>query len=106
MVQMYIGEPRIGAPITSLVGGQLVGLVIYPYTIGDRGDMPTCPLCKKFFPFEMIGITNILEGEDAEEFWRNEKKSATPEQVEFFKEAIKVYRDSVKSGRFKMCGEE
>ena len=54
----------------------------------------------------MIGITNILEGEDAEEFWKHEEKPATPEQVEFFKNAIKVYRDSVKSGRFKPCGEE
>lgn len=52
--------------------------------------MPTCPHCGKFTPFTDYGVNNILEGEDAEEFMRNEP--ATPEQIAFFKEAIEIYR--------------
>ena len=67
--------------------------------------MPTCPLCGRSFKFTDIGINNILEGTDAEEFMKNEKLPATPEQIEFFRQAIKVYRDSVRDGRFKPQGQ-
>jgi len=63
--------------------------------------MPECPHCHKFFPFSDIGIDNILEGEDAEEFLKNEHQVYSPEQIAFFKEAIQVYRRSVESGRFR-----
>ena len=63
--------------------------------------MPICPHCKKFTSFAEYGIDNILEGEEAEEFMKNDALPATPEQVAFFKEAIKVYRESVTTGRFK-----
>jgi hypothetical protein len=54
--------------------------------------MPTCPHCKKIFTFHEIGIDNILEGKDAEEFRRNEHQTFTPEQIEFFKKAKKIYK--------------
>ena len=54
--------------------------------------MPTCPHCGKFTSFADYGIDNILEGEDAEEFWRNEQQPATPEQIAAFREAIEFYR--------------
>ncbi len=54
--------------------------------------MPTCPHCGKFTSFHDYGIDNILEGEDAKEFWENESKPATEEQIAFFKKAIEIYR--------------
>jgi len=50
-------------------------------------------LCHKFFPFSDIGIHDILEGEEAEEFWRNEEKPVTPEQIARLKECIRIYRE-------------
>lgn len=64
--------------------------------------MPKCPRCGEHFSFEEIGIYDILEGEDAEAFLKEE--SATPEQVAMFKGAIKIYRDHVKSDRFMLGG--
>jgi len=55
--------------------------------------MPECPLCHKFFPFSDIGIHDILEGEEAEEFWENESKPLTPEQIARLKECIRIYRE-------------
>ena len=63
--------------------------------------MPKCPLCGGSFPFSDIGIHNILEGNDAEEFLKNMHQDYTPEQIAFFKEAREVYRRSVESGQFK-----
>ena len=63
--------------------------------------MPICPHCKKFTSFAEYGIDNILEGQDAIDFRENEKTPATPDQIAFFKEALKVYRKSVEDGRFK-----
>lgn len=37
-----------------------------------------------------IELGLILEGEDAREFWKNEKKPATKQQVEMFKRARKL----------------
>lgn len=54
--------------------------------------MPICPHCGKFTSFLDYGVEGILEGEDAEEFWRNESEPATPEQIEFLKKAIGLYR--------------
>ncbi|MDN5310602.1 MAG: hypothetical protein PWP14_1996 [Methanolobus sp.] len=42
-----------------------------------------------------IELGLVLEGEDAEEFWENEKKSATRQQVEMFKKARKI-SDSIR----------
>ena len=54
--------------------------------------MPICPHCGKFTSFLDYGVEGILEGEDAEEFMRNEHQPATPEQIAFFKKAIEIYR--------------
>jgi len=41
---------------------------------------------------EPIRLGLVLEGEDAREFWEHMKNpKVTKEQVEFFREAIKVY---------------
>lgn len=37
-----------------------------------------------------IELGLILEGEDAREFWENEKKPATKQQAEMFKHARKL----------------
>ena len=37
-----------------------------------------------------IELGLVLEGEDAREFWENEKKPATKEQIEMFKRARKL----------------
>ena len=37
-----------------------------------------------------IELSLVLEGEDAREFWENEKKPATKQQVEMFKRARKI----------------
>jgi hypothetical protein len=63
--------------------------------------MPKCPLCGGFFPFSDIGIHNILEGEDLEEFLKNERQEYSPEQIAVFKEAREIYRRSIESGQFK-----
>ena len=54
--------------------------------------MPNCPHCGKFTSFFDYGLDNVLEGEDAEEFWKHDAEPSTPEQIEFFKEAIRIYR--------------
>ena len=38
-----------------------------------------------------IDLGLVLEGEDAVDFWNNEKKTATKIQIEMFKEAKKLY---------------
>ncbi|WP_164997778.1 hypothetical protein [Methanolobus psychrotolerans] len=42
-----------------------------------------------------IELGLVLEGEDAKEFWDNEKKPATRQQVEMFKKARKI-SDSIR----------
>lgn len=37
-----------------------------------------------------IELGLVLEGEDAKEFWENEKKPATKQQIELFKHAREV----------------
>lgn len=37
-----------------------------------------------------IELGLVLEGEDAKEFWENEKKPATKQQIEMFKHARKL----------------
>ena len=37
-----------------------------------------------------IELGLVLEGEDAKEFWENEKKPATREQIEMFRCARKI----------------
>jgi hypothetical protein len=37
-----------------------------------------------------IELGLVLEGEDAREFWENEKKPATKQQIEMFKRARKL----------------
>ncbi|MEL7665530.1 MULTISPECIES: hypothetical protein [Methanosarcina] len=37
-----------------------------------------------------IELGLVLEGEDAREFWENEKKPATRQQIEMFKRARKL----------------
>lgn len=37
-----------------------------------------------------IELGLVLEGEDAKEFWENEKKPATRQQIEMFRRAKKI----------------
>nr|WP_321497416.1 hypothetical protein [uncultured Methanolobus sp.] len=37
-----------------------------------------------------IELGLVLEGEDAKEFWENEKKPATKEQIEMFRRAKQI----------------
>ncbi|MDY0387785.1 MAG: hypothetical protein RBT65_11825 [Methanolobus sp.] len=37
-----------------------------------------------------IELGLVLEGEDAKEFWENERKPATKQQIKMFKEARKI----------------
>lgn len=40
-----------------------------------------------------IEVGLVLEGEDAKEFWENEKNpKVTKKQIELFKEAIRIYK--------------
>ncbi len=40
-----------------------------------------------------IELGLVLEGEDAREFWENEKNpKVTDEQIEMFKEAMRIYK--------------
>jgi hypothetical protein len=55
--------------------------------------MPFCPHCHKFTSFSEYGIDNILEGEEAEEFYENESKPVTPEQIARLKECVRIYRE-------------
>ncbi len=42
---------------------------------------------------EPIRLGLVLEGDDAREFWENmENPRVTEEQVEFFKDAIRLYK--------------
>jgi len=44
-----------------------------------------------------IELGLILEGKDAEEFWKNEKNpKVTKEQIEMFKEAIRIRKFNFK----------
>lgn len=43
---------------------------------------------------EPIRLGLVLKGEDAREFWENmENPEVTKEQVEFFKDAIRIYKE-------------
>lgn len=45
-----------------------------------------------------IELGLVLEGKDAEEFWKNEKNpKVTKEQVEMFKEAMLIYKTCFKN---------
>ncbi len=45
-----------------------------------------------------IELGLVLEGKDAEEFWKNEKNpKVTKEQVEMFKEAMHIYKTCFKN---------
>jgi len=44
-----------------------------------------------------IELGLVLEGEDAKEFWKNEKNpKVTKEQIEMFKEAKRIYKTHFK----------
>ena len=44
-----------------------------------------------------IELGLVLEGDDAKEFWKNEKNpKVTKEQIDMFKEAIHIYKTYVK----------
>lgn len=38
-----------------------------------------------------IDLGLVLDGDDAVDFWENEKKPATKKQIEMFREAKKIY---------------
>ena len=38
-----------------------------------------------------IDLGLVLDGDDAVDFWENEKKPATKQQIEMFREAKKIY---------------
>jgi hypothetical protein len=47
---------------------------------------------------KQIELGLILEGEDAKEFWKNERNpKVTKEQIEMFKEAKHIYKTHLKA---------